>query len=136
MEKIKNRKVILMVICIFFILCAISMFYYGYKTFYVKTEESNQSTYTYHFTMIGEEEGDPYWEEFYQAALVLAEKENIKLEYIAPKKANELEALSLIDRMISAQVDGIITYGIAGDRFIDLMLKASERNLPIITMET
>src|SRR5699024_3758576 len=42
----------------------------------------------------------------------------------------------LLDRMISAKVDGIMTYGISGQRFVDLMLKASERDLPIITIET
>lgn len=134
--KINSRKTIKITGLILFLLSALGMFYFGYKTFYVKTEDHKVADYAYHFAMIGEEEGDPYWESIYQGAKLAAEKDQINLEYIAPKKANDEEALALLDRMISAKVDGIMTYGMAGQRFVDLMLKASERNLPVITIET
>src|SRR5699024_12030984 len=44
--------------------------------------------------------------------------------------------LKLFDRMISSKVDGIIVQGIQGERFVELVHKAVEREIPIITVDT
>src|SRR5699024_5289557 len=71
-----------------------------------------------------------------QDALPISRENDIYLEYVAPEKADNDQALMLLDRMISAKVDGIITQGIEGQHFVDLVHKGIERGIPIMTIDT
>ncbi|RDW21509.1 sugar ABC transporter substrate-binding protein [Oceanobacillus arenosus] len=112
------------------------MLYYGYKTFYIKNEASIPDNYTYHFALIAEETENDYWRLIEQGAREAAEENNIFLEYVAPKRADNEQLLRLFDRLIAAKVDGIITQGIEGQRFVDLVHKSIERGIPVITIDT
>src|SRR5690625_4217222 len=101
---------------ILFFICAGCMLYFGYKTFYMKTEPGEIMDYTYHFALVAEEADNDYWNLIQKGAQKAARENEIYLDYIAPKKADNDEALTLLDRMISAKVDGIITHGIEGQR--------------------
>lgn len=92
--------------------------------------------YTHHFALIAEETENDYWRLIEQGAKEAAAENDIYLEYIAPQKADNEQLLRLFDRMIAAKVDGIIVQGIEGQRFVDLVHKAIERNIPIITIDT
>lgn len=116
-------------------LCTISMFYFGYKTFYIEPEHTEATEYTYHFALVGEEDNNDYWNLIKKGAQDAAKENDIYLDYIAPRKADNNEALTLLDRMISAKVDGIITHGIPGQKFVDLVHKGNERGIPIITID-
>lgn len=121
---------------ILFFICAGCMLYFGYKTFYMKTEPGEIMDYTYHFALVAEEADNDYWNLIQKGAQKAARENEIYLDYIAPKKADNDEALTLLDRMISAKVDGIITHGIEGQKFVDLVHKGIERGIPIITIDT
>src|SRR5699024_248773 len=133
-DKFKNKLYIVSVII--FVICAICMLYFGYKTFYMKADSSDVKEYTYHFALIAEETDNEYWDMIHKGAEQTAEAHDIYLDYIAPQKADNDEALTLIDRMISAKVDGIITQGIEGERFVEIVHKGIERGIPIITIDT
>lgn len=112
------------------------MLLYGYKTFYIESSNATSKDYTHHFALIAEETENDYWRLIEQGAKEAAADNNIYLEYIAPQKADNEQLLRLFDRMIAAKVDGIIVQGIEGERFVDLVHKAIERNIPIITIDT
>src|SRR5699024_7332772 len=118
-----------------FFICAMGMFYYGYKTFYIETETVEATNYTYHFALIAEEADNDYWRLLEKGAKKAAEENNIFLEYLAPQKADYDHALTLLDRLIAAQVDGIITQGSEGERFVDLVHKGVERGIPMVTVD-
>lgn len=118
-------------------ICSFSgMIYYGYKTFYIEEEAIASQEYAYHFALISEEADNEYWRMIEQGASKFAAEHNIYLEYVAPQKADNDQLLKLLDRMISARVDGIITQGVEGRRFVDLALKGLDRRIPIITIDT
>ncbi len=118
-------------------ICSFSgMIYYGYKTFYIEEEAVASQEYAYHFALISEEADNEYWRMIEQGASKFAAEHNIYLEYVAPQKADNDQLLKLLDRMISARVDGIITQGVEGRRFVDLALKGLDRRIPIITIDT
>jgi ribose transport system substrate-binding protein len=112
------------------------MIYYGYKTFYIEKEAVTQGEYAYHFALISEEADNEYWRMIEEGASKYAAEHNIYLEYVAPQKADNDQLLKLLDRMISVKVDGIITQGVEGKRFVDLALKGLDRRIPIITIDT
>lgn len=121
---------------VLFLICFIGMLIYGYKTFYIVNDATESTTYTYHFALIGEETENDYWRLIEKGARKAAKENNIQLEYVAPQKADNDELLKLLDRMISAKVDGIIVQGVEGERFVDLAHKGNERHLPIVTIDT
>ncbi|WP_233879609.1 sugar-binding protein [Virgibacillus halodenitrificans] len=119
-----------------FLSSLIAMLYFGYKTFYIEKVESSQPAYSYHFALVAEETENNYWRLVEKGAKQAAAEKGIYLEYIAPNKADNDQLLKLFDRMIAAKVDGIIVQGIEGERFVDLVHKGVERNIPVITIDT
>ncbi|WP_449354249.1 sugar-binding protein [Virgibacillus natechei] len=132
-----NNKLLLYTIsALIFLTSFIGMLFYGYKTFYIETTSATSKDYTHHFALIAEETENDYWRLIEQGAKEAAVENDIYLEYVAPQKADNEQLLRLFDRMIAAKVDGIIVQGIEGERFVDLVHKAIERNIPIITIDT
>ncbi|MGY0692026.1 sugar-binding protein [Virgibacillus sp. FSP13] len=121
---------------VIFMISFVGMLIYGYKTFYIETSEIESKDYAYHFALIAEESDNDYWRLIEKGARK-AEKENdIYIEYVAPEKADNDKMLKLLDRMISTKIDGIITQGVEGERFVNLVHKGIERGIPIITVDT
>lgn len=113
------------------------MIYYGYKTFYFDKEPVGTSNYTHHYVLISEEMGNDYWALIEDGAQQVATKNSgIYLDSIAPEKADNDQLLRLLDRTISMGVDGIITQGVEGERFIELVRKGIERGIPILTIDS
>ncbi|MFB4168441.1 sugar-binding protein [Virgibacillus sp. JSM 102003] len=121
---------------VIFCICFIGMLIYGYKTFIIQTEKVESADYNYHFALIAEEADNEYWRQVEEGAKKAAAEHDIYLEYLAPSRANNDKLLKLLDRMISAKVDGIIVQGVPGERFVDLVHKGVERGIPIITVDT
>src|SRR5699024_8361336 len=83
-----------------------------------------------------EEADNDYWDLIQKAAQKAARENEIYVAYIAPETADNDEALTLLNRMNPAKVDRIITDGIEGQKFVDLVHKGIERGIPIITIDT
>ncbi|MBY7142888.1 sugar-binding protein [Virgibacillus sp. NKC19-3] len=133
---IKTRTLFYTITIIFFLTSFIGMLFYGYKTFYIEPTNATSKSYTHHFALIAEETENDYWRLIEQGAKEAAAENDIFLEYVAPQKADNDQLLRLFDRMIAAKVDGIIVQGVEEERFVDLVHKATERDIPIITIDT
>ncbi|GAA0592263.1 hypothetical protein GCM10009001_05560 [Virgibacillus siamensis] len=132
-----NSRLFLYTLCgVIFCISFIGMIIYGYKTFFIETKKVESENYTYHFALIAEEADNAYWRLIEKGAEKAASKHDIYLEYLAPTRADNDKLLKLLDRMISAKVDGIIVQGVEGERFVDLVHKGVEREIPIITVDT
>ena len=132
----KTKRLLYIISGVFFLSSFIGMLIYGYKTFYIEMDNVVTKEYAYHFALIAEETENDYWRLIEKGAKEAAAQNDIYLEYVAPKKADNDQLLRLLDRMISAKVDGIIVQGIEGERFVELVHKAVERDIPIITIDT
>ena len=132
----RTKRLLYIISGVFFLSSFIGMLIYGYKTFYIEMDNVVPKEYTYHFALIAEETENDYWRLIEKGAEEAAAQNDIYLEYVAPKKADNDQLLRLLDRKISAKVDGIIVQGIEGERFLDLVHKAVERDIPIITIDT
>lgn len=134
--KINMKVFIYTIAAVLFLTSFIAMLIYGYKTFYIESDTIDSQDYKYHFALIAEETENDYWRLIEKGAKKAAAEHDIQLEYVAPQKADNDELLRLLDTMISAKVDGIIVQGVEGKRFVDLVHKGNERQLPIITIDT
>ena len=132
-----SRIWIYMISALVFMISVTGMIYYGYKTFYFDKEPVGTTHYTDHYVLISEEMGNDYWELIEAGAQqVVAENSGIYLDSIAPEKADNDQLLRLLDRTISMGVDGIITQGVEGERFVELVQKGTERGIPILTIDS
>lgn len=134
----KNLKLLLYTLFgVLFVISFVGMVIYGYKTFVIESNNVVESKdYDYHFALIAEESENDYWRLIEKGAKRAAKENNIFLEYVAPQKVDNDKLLKLLDRMISAKVDGIIIQGVEGERFIELVHKGVEKTIPIITIDT
>lgn len=121
---------------ILFLAVLYGMFYFGYRTFYIEQESFEHQTYDYHFALISEELDNDYWRLVEEGAVRAADALNVYLEYVGPPKADNEQLLKWLDRMIAMKVDGIIVQGVQGDQFKDLVFKAVENGIPIVTIDT
>lgn len=132
----RTRQLLYTISGIIFSMSVAGMIFYGYQTFFIDPEIVESKDYKYHFALLAEEKDNDYWQLIQEGARNAAEENEVYLEFVAPEKVDNDDLLKLFDRFISAKVDGIIIPGIAGDRFIDLVHKASERRIPIMTIDT
>lgn len=132
----KSKWLLYSIIGLLFGCSLLGMLFYGYKTFYIEPGQAETREYTYHFALIAEESDNEYWRMIEKGAREIAEENDIYLEFVAPQKADNDQSLTLLDRMISSKADGIITQGIQGPQFKDLVHKGIERGIPILTIDT
>ncbi|MFD2705694.1 MULTISPECIES: sugar-binding protein [Salibacterium] len=117
-------------------ICFLFMLYYGKETFYVEGTETLSKEYDYHVVLLVEETGNEYWRMIEKHAQQTAEEHDIYLESIGPEKADRGEMLRTMDQMIAAEVDGILTQGLPGPRFRELVEKAEDKGIPVLTVDS
>jgi ribose transport system substrate-binding protein len=119
------------------IISFISTLYFGKETFHVEDREqvNGYPKDALHVVIIPEEMENEYWRHIQSGAMQFAVSNNIYLEYEGPKQADKDEQLRILDKMIDAEVDGIITQGIEGERFNHLVALAREKGIPVITID-
>lgn len=119
-----------------FLFSFFNMLYYGKKTFHVESKTVDTKKYQYHFVLIPEEVDNDYWRLVEKGARSAALKNDVYLEYLGPKQANNDEHLRTIDQAIASQVDGIMTQGVTDPAFIPLINKAVQKGIPVVTVDT
>jgi ribose transport system substrate-binding protein len=88
------------------------------------------------FLLVAPLQDHPFWQQVAQGAREAAEQLHVGVELTAPRHASVEEDLQLLDMATAAQVDGIITQGVADPRVGAAIAKAADRGIPVITLET
>ncbi|SET27678.1 monosaccharide ABC transporter substrate-binding protein, CUT2 family [Natronincola peptidivorans] len=89
----------------------------------------------YHFYFIGQNSVDPLWKQIRQGIEAAAEDYNVVVEFNAPRFNNPEEELKYLDIAITSNVDGIITHVSNGSGVVELINKAYEKGIPLVTIE-
>jgi ribose transport system substrate-binding protein len=89
----------------------------------------------YHFYFIAQNSVDPFWNEVRQGVEQSADDNNVVVEFIAPRFNNPQEEFKYMDIAIASEVDGIITHAPNGIDFTDIIDKAYDKGIPVITIE-
>ncbi|GAA0485047.1 hypothetical protein GCM10008986_07870 [Salinibacillus aidingensis] len=119
-----------------FIICFGYTLYFGKQTFHLDQMEVSQAqNYDYHFVLIPEEKGSEYWHLVREGAMETAEQHHAYLEYVGGAQTSEEEQFRTLDKAIDAKVDGILTQGMEGERFVELVHLAREKGIPVVTVD-
>ncbi len=122
---------------ILFVLSFFLMIYFGKETFHVQEREQVKAVQEdpLHIVLIPEEMNNPYWRMIERGAKKVASEHNVYLEYEGPKQADNDEQLRILDKMIDAEVDGILVQGVEDERFVQLVTLAREKGIPVVTLD-
>jgi len=89
----------------------------------------------YHFCFIGQNSVDPYWKEMQQGVNDASQYYNVAVEFNAPRFNNPEEELEYLDMAILANVDGIITHVSSDIGSTELINRAYDKGIPVVTVE-
>ncbi|MCX7922961.1 MAG: substrate-binding domain-containing protein [Clostridia bacterium] len=119
------------------IIFSIYYFQIGDKFAIVSNPSFNESTSKaqYHFAVIVHNTVDPFWLSFKEGITTAAEELNVEVEFNGPRFTNIDEELQYLDIAIASKVDGILTHVGDEERFRPLINKATEKNIPCITIK-
>lgn len=87
------------------------------------------------FVIVAPQYDHPYWARIRQGAQDAAHRLAISLEFTGPRRAGIEDQVALIDQATAAQVDGILTRGVADPRLVRAVARAVDRGIPVITLD-
>lgn len=86
--------------------------------------------------LISQELDNYFWRSIEQGARKAAEAHGMRLDYIGPNRINPSDQIRLLDKTIAAKADAILIQGINDPTYRQLIDKATEAGIPIITVDT
>lgn len=88
-----------------------------------------------HIMLISQELNNPYWRMVGQGAADAAAETGIVLQYIAPLRIDVEEQAILLEKAIASKVDAILIQGVHGLSYSQLIDKAVDQGIPVITVD-
>ena len=102
------------------------------RTFNIDTGGS--SYYKYHIAMVTESHTDPFWESVWRAAKEEGANSDVVVEWIGNSLTEQYPLTSLMEMAIAEKVDGIILQPDGSVAISQLIVRAIENGIPVITV--
>jgi len=96
-----------------------------------KTEESSVKF----VVLISQEQDNAFWREMEKGARNEAEKLGMKLVYMGPIRSSVTDQIRLLEKSIALKPDAIMVQGIADPGYEQLINKAVDQGIPVITVD-
>lgn len=96
--------------------------------------ETVETSYEHYYAMITDDSNSSFWQSVYEAARSAGRENNSYVEMISENLSNEYSVAQLMDIAISSGVDGIIVQADESDEMTELINKADEKNIPVVTL--
>ncbi len=130
-----GRQYLLLLITFVFVLITLvagALFFRFYRADLVKQAESH--TYDKYFVMITDNRKSDFWRSVYKGAFERAKEENIYLDLLGEQLSNDYSVEELMEIAIASRVDGIIIYANETVEMAQLINKAVEDGIPVVTL--
>ena len=102
------------------------------RTFNLDTGGS--SYYTHHIALVTESHADPFWKSVWLAAKEEGAKSDSIVEWVGSSLTEQYSLTDLMEMAIAAKVDGIIIQPDGSDEIKQLITRAIESGIPVITV--
>lgn len=104
--------------------------------FYMKnTKEINEeNSYGKYYTMIVEDKKSAFWQSVYKGAYKQGQKEGAYVELLGENLSQDYSRAELMEIAISSEVDGILVEADESQEMADLIDRAVEAEIPVITL--
>ncbi len=134
----RKQKVFAVVLVICVLMAALlATIYAGYNLAFVELGNNADTyrTYDYHIALITDEQDTEFWDEVYLSAIKTGEEYNVYVEQTGEDLFGQLTIEDAFNIAIYQDVDGILLCPGDEEAMQDLIGKASERDIPVITMQ-
>ena len=106
-----------------------------YFTQSVRKRNTNDSAdYDKYFVLISSEKETAFWQSIYNGALEEGKEKGIYVELMGDKLSKNYTDLELMEIAISSDVDGIIVKGDESPEMDDLIDRATQKGIPVVTV--
>lgn len=133
----KKEKAVSIMVVIIMMLTAILLlggFYIRGKEKKNASHTAEQKVYRSHYMLITENPADEFWKAVYKGAKERGEEEGVYIENLGVSTDNTFQVEELLQIAAAAKVDGIILQADGSEKLDELIDKASEENIPVITV--
>lgn len=89
-----------------------------------------------HVVLIAQELDNPFWRLVEKGAKEAAEQHGMEIDYMGPLRINPSEQTRLLKKAIAAKPDAILVQGIKDQQYVQLINKAIDQGIPVITVDT
>ncbi|SYX86769.1 substrate-binding domain-containing protein [Paenibacillus alvei] len=89
-----------------------------------------------HVVLIAQELDNPFWRTVEQGAKEAAAQLDMEIEYTGPIRINSSEQMRLLAKAIASKPDAILTQGINEPRYNELVSRAMDQGIPVITVDS
>lgn len=89
----------------------------------------------YHFYFIGQNSTDPFWSTISKGVQDAAKQNDAVVEINTPRFTDLEEQLKFLDIAILSNVDGIITYATNSEKYREMINRAYDKGIPVVTVE-
>ncbi|HEY9060052.1 MAG TPA: substrate-binding domain-containing protein [Pseudobacteroides sp.] len=127
-----KRYIFLLIILVLSVISISAGTLYSVKT----KSEGRPFDFKYTFAFIPQQKHDPFWKEVRVGVEEVAKKENISLQVMESDWTDEEAELDFFNIAILSKVDGIIAHSYDKPQFIDVINKAENEGIPVITIDT
>ncbi|HWT27115.1 MAG TPA: substrate-binding domain-containing protein [Mobilitalea sp.] len=137
-ESRKNRVISIATISSFavgLIIILLGMAYYKFQISKLGISDPTEYTkYKYHYAIISEEADEPFWEAIYQGAQGKGKEQDTYVEKIGSNLSVNYSLSDLMEIAIASKVDGIIIEPNGESYMDDLINKADQAGIPVVTV--
>lgn len=139
LKKINKNKIITIAMIVSFavgiIILVIGMSFYKYRITELGFEDSlNYREYQYHYVVISEQADEPFWESIYQGALEKGKEQDAYIEKLGSNLPSPYSLEELMEIAIASEIDGIILEPKGEAAITELINKADQAGIPVITV--
>ena len=133
-KKILIATVVLGTLLIFTVAFSIVFFFMRIKSTQSLLDTGDIKTYDNYYVMITDERDTDFWRSVYAGAQEEAEANNAYIELLGEDLDADLSKQDLLRIAISSDVDGIILDGDESDETVELIQKATDEGIPVVTI--
>ena len=131
-------KKLVALIIIFIIILAVTAVYLTFAGREINTAnvEEDYDNFRYHFVIITQQKNDVFWNKVEEGARSAAKDLKVAIQCIGSEHVDARQEIDFLELAIASRVDGIITHVSEEDKFVPVINKAVERDIPVITIDT
>lgn len=131
-NRMAKRYIFLLIILVLSVISISAGTLYSIKT----KSEGQPFNFKYTFAFIPQQKHDPFWNQVRMGVEEVAKQENISLQVMESDWTDEEAELDFFNIAILSKVDGIIAHSYDKPQFIDVINKAENEGIPVITVDT
>lgn len=135
---LKIRNVIYIILVTLLMVSLACSVYFIMKTLqYTSAVDTKTATDqpAYHFVLISEEAGNPYWDEVKAGAKKAGTAFDAAVEFKGPAQSDKELHAKAVEAAIAAKVDGIIVQGLDKQLLKPVINQAIQQGIPVITVD-